>query len=135
MTKDGVSRPVEAHPWRDKILARCAAWNWHSPTLINILDSEERVMSTLDSWQTYVFHEADGNHTTEQLLSAARAQFPAQEGIDDLILNAVDELVESLKAVELWDHADDLPYDIEFPRSKMSKEEALRLMRADGLIP
>lgn len=129
---------IKAHPWKEKYMARCALWNWHDSHTVNIVDNQNREMITLNPWQTLVFHEADGNKTVEEfffwLVGQYRDAEEIPQNLEEIILNALKELIEEKKVVELWDNKNDLAYYFDLPRKEQDEQEALRLMKEDGFI-
>ena len=49
-------------------LSRCKRWDWYDDNLINIYDVKDQKHVTLNSFETFVFHEADWYHTIEEII-------------------------------------------------------------------
>lgn len=102
-------------------LARRARWKWHDDVRIDILDDRDQPLATLDEWQTLVFHEADGNHTLEAIISAFPSHYkdPKKVPADYRreITRAAGSLVDDHHWVECWNRADDLACEVALPRS------------------
>jgi hypothetical protein len=137
MITNSDSDSINALAWKQKYLARCALWNWHDSHRINIVDIQNRGTITLDSWQTLVFHEADGNKTVEELFFWLVSQYSDKQEIpqnlEEIILTALKQLIEQMKVVELWTQKNDLAYYFELPTDEQDEHETLRFMKEDGL--
>lgn len=113
---------TEQQARRDPFLARRARWEWHDNQRIDILDEHDRPVFTLDEWQTLVFHEADGNHSLEMIISWFPSQYqdtgkvPADYRRE--ITRAASFLVDDRRWVEHWDRPDDLAREVALPRSE-----------------
>lgn len=102
---------------KGKYLARCALWDWHDNSTIDITDDQNHVNAHLDEWQTLVFFEADGNITVEEIIASLSAKYEGQlpKDYNAKIIDSTKKLIEEIKGVELWDHKEDLPYYYEWP--------------------
>jgi hypothetical protein len=126
----------QSHPWLDLYFARSSIWDWHDGSQIDIIDQQGQVTATLDTWQTWVFHEADGGRTVRNALAWLTSHYregnPKPPDLDETILKALTFLVEDLHAVVLSDKGPVLPDYLLEPWSKQDQAEAKKQMEEDG---
>jgi hypothetical protein len=96
---------VETDPQMDLYIARHAPWKWHDGDLIDIVDTKGEMLRTLDKWQTWIFHEADGGRTVRNLLAWIASHYREHQSkpldLDRVVLKALSELVEDMGVVKL----------------------------------
>lgn len=107
----------------DLYIARCATWEWHNASQIDIVDANGNVLVTLDEWQTLIFHEADGGRTVRNLLTWRASHYcsqskPKPPDLDQTVLNALTVLVEEMRVVELCQEGPVLPDKLLTPWSE-----------------
>jgi hypothetical protein len=103
----------ETDPGMDLYIARCATWKWHDADLIDIVDANGNILVTLDKWQTWIFHEADGGRTVKNLLDWIASHYRENQSkppdLERTVLTALTALVEDLRVVELCEEGPVLP--------------------------
>lgn len=81
-------------------------------------------MCTLDEWQTLVFHEADGQQTLEQIISAFPTHYRDPATVPSAyrseLADAARFLVEDRRWVAPRDRRNPLPRDIALPLSEQA---------------
>jgi hypothetical protein len=96
---------LDDHPWAGCYFTRNAAWGWHDAGRIDVLDDRGAVLTTLDEWQTLVFHEADGERRVGEFFRWLLTKYPDEGEIPpDLagtITRVLSDLVDRLGVVEL----------------------------------
>lgn len=112
-----------SHPWADKYLARCREWDWHSADEIDVFDSDGvSVAAVLRDWQTAAFHIADGHYTLQEFVTIMADDYRDPDAVpadlNQMLLEQTRQLVEDLRVIELWDHADALADAFDLPRTR-----------------
>jgi hypothetical protein len=124
--------------WGESYFARDALWDWHDKARIDILELDGRLRSTLDPWQTAVFHGADANHTVNEFLADLRRPYADRTAIpadlNETILKCLTCLAEDLRVIAFCDRPKDLPYYFDLPKREQDRERALQEMKEDGLV-
>jgi hypothetical protein len=107
------------HPWMNLYFLRSATWKWHNNGQIEILTQKGHNPVVLDEWQTLVFHSANTNQTVAELIRSLSARYSNQEDIpanlDQIIIKALEYLVEEVQAVRMTTSKMDIPEEYEFP--------------------
>ena len=106
----------------DFYIARCATWKWHDADLIDVVDANGNILVTLDKWQTWIFHEADGGRTVRNLLAWIASHYRDKQtkppDLETIVLKALSALVEDLGVVELCQQGPVLPDNLLTPWSE-----------------
>lgn len=117
-------KPPPEQQRRGPFLARRVRWNWHDDVRIDLLDDRDQPITTLDEWQTLVFHEADGNHSLDMIIGWFPTQYkdPAKVPADyrSAITEAAKFLIDDRRWVEPRDRPDDLAREVALPRSEQT---------------
>ncbi len=91
----------------------------------------------MDPWLQTIFLAANGQITITEFTNSMATKYGSKssipDGLDRTILGEIQKLVD-LKIVELLDESQVLPYYIELPQSDQDRDNAKRLMIADGFI-
>jgi len=102
------------------MLARRVRWDWHDGSRIDVLDEHDRVIHTLDKWQTFVFYLADGNNTIDMIIDSFPRHYKDETKIPAVyaraIIEAAKSLIEEHHWIEPWDEPDDLAREVALPR-------------------
>jgi hypothetical protein len=112
-----------------KYPARIAPWEWHDAGTIDVLDDDGAVASTLDEWQTLVFHAADADRTVGEIIGALRERPPVDDegrAVDPTpsVMAALNTLTDELGVVALWDTSEDLAFEHDLPAAKRAALES-----------
>lgn len=121
-----------------KYLSRIAFWDWSDSGVIMAWHQDKREIFKLTKWETFVFHEADGCSTIDNIISLYPTMYSSKETIPDdyreKILEASVNLIFSINLVKQSNVRNDLPYYFDVPESKQDEKENLKSMKEDGLI-
>jgi len=99
------SPSLDDHPWAGFYFMRTAPWDWHDAGRIDVLDESGAVLTTLDEWQTLVFHQADGERRVGEFFTWLLTKYPDETEIPpdlpETVTRALTDLVDGLHVVEL----------------------------------
>jgi len=118
---------LESSPLKDKYFIRTKPWDWLNKEQIYVASKIEGkpTMITMEFWPQEIYLNADGQITVSELLQIAKKQYLdanmfIPDGLDSILISALESLVNELEIVEFRDVKTTLPSNIFLPISKHS---------------